>query len=181
MAWVPTAPRKSRWVRWLLVGGLIFTVLAALCAGGFAWLWLGGKSEVEPIAEAFLAAIEQEAYSEAYASLGPEWKSIDTLESFTNLEGVIRQAMGPLNTKTFYSFTIDRRTGGGIAVLVYTGQYENGRGQVTITLSDKLGQWKVVGHRVDSPLLLKVLTCPHCGAVNKQLAAFCSACGEPME
>ena len=72
-------------------------------------------------------------------------------------------------------------TGGGTAVLVYTGYYANGQGQLTITLSDKSGEWRVIGHRVDSPVLLTVLTCPHCGEVSKQIAAFCSACGEPME
>ena len=65
-------PHKSGRLRWVLFGFLAFAGLAALCVGVFVWFILGGKAEAEPVAEAFLAAIERGAYSEAYDSLGPE-------------------------------------------------------------------------------------------------------------
>ncbi|UCG34341.1 MAG: DUF4019 domain-containing protein [Phycisphaerales bacterium] len=173
-------PRKPRAKRWLAFGFGGVLLLVVICGGGFAWLILGGKAEVEPIVEDFLARLEKQDYSGAYNRLGTEWKSIDTLEAFTKLEKRMREVTGPLQSRELEGFNIQRATGGSIAVCTYTGQFANGAGSITITLTDSSGSWKVVGHRIDSPLFIQVLTCPHCGAVSQSLADYCPSCGKPM-
>ena len=94
-------PRKSRAKRWLAVGGAGFLLLVVICGGGFAWLIVGGRAEVRPIVDDFFARIDKQDYVGAYNNvLGPEWRSIDTLESFTRLEERMREIMGPPQSRS---------------------------------------------------------------------------------
>lgn len=173
-------PKKSRWKIWLGlgIGGLLLVI--AVCAGGFSWLILGGKAEVEPAVEAFLTQVESEDYTGAYNSLGPEWKTKDTQVSFEHLEKVIRLTMGSMQSKTFEGFHIDWKNGKSVAEITYNAIFTKGGGELALTLMKSTGTWKVVGHRVNSPLFVKTLTCPHCKTVQDGMGEYCSKCGKKM-
>lgn len=174
-------PRKSRWKLWLVLGIGAAVLGVAICAGGFSWLILGGKAEVEPAVEAFLAKIGAEDYAGAYDSIGPEWKNLQTLEQFTKMHQIFRKHLGPLQSKTFADFNIKRDSGASVAVIGYRANFKNAAGAITVTLTNSTGDWKVAGHRVDSPFFTKLLTCEHCKTVNESLGKFCSSCGKPLK
>lgn len=183
MAQVPmtaAAPKKSRWWLWLLLGGGGVVGLVILCAGGFAWFLMSGKAKIEPVVDAFQAKVDAGNYKTAYQSVGPEWKSIDTQAGFTNLEKVIRDHLGNLQSKSMTGININDGTNGGIATISYSASYQKGPADVTYTLSNSTGSWLVIGHNVNSPVLTKLMTCPKCGAVSNTWSEFCSKCGAKM-
>jgi hypothetical protein len=173
-------PKKPRWKLWLGLGLGGAVLLVGVCGGGFAWFIMRGKAEVEPVAEAYLAKIESQDYSGAYDSIGPEWKGMQSLEQFTRFQTLFRKHLGPLQSKSIDDFNIKRETGTSVAVMGYSAKFQNAGGTITLTLTNSTGAWKVAGHRVDSPLFAKLLTCPNCKSVNQSLGEFCSSCGKPM-
>jgi hypothetical protein len=174
-------PKKSRWKLWLGLGLGSVVLVALFCAGGIAWFVVGGKAEVEPVAEAFLAKIENQDYAGAYDSIGPEWKGIHDLEQFTKFQKLFRKHLGPLQSKSLDDFNIKNDSGTRIAVMGYAASFKNATGNITLTLTHSTGTWKVAGHRVDSPLFAKLLTCANCKNVNATLGEFCTFCGKPLK
>ncbi len=173
-------PRKSRWKLWLALGGGAVLFIALGCVGLFGWFFLGGKAEVDPVVDDFIATIEAADYAGAYQKTGTEWQQLQTPETFAQTIKLIQDTMGPLQSKSFAGFNIERKPDGSMAVSRYHGQFANAQGEIAVSLSNAGGNWRVVGYRVDSPLFLTVLACKHCGAIAEKLAAFCPQCGKPM-
>lgn len=176
----PAPPRKSRWVLWTSLGCGGAVLVLAICGGGIVFLLWQGKSSVEPAVNEFLAKLDRQDYTAAYASIGREWKAIQKEQAFTEFETRIRELLGPPQSKSTRGFQINTTPQGGKAVMTYAVTYAKGSGTMTITLSKEGGAWKVIGHRVDSPSLLQALKCPKCGRVNQALGKFCSNCGAAM-
>ncbi|HUN80804.1 MAG TPA: DUF4019 domain-containing protein, partial [Phycisphaerae bacterium] len=162
----------------LIIGGSVILLIVVSIAG-LVWMWNKNRNVVEPIADSFLRQVESQDYDAAYQSLGPEWKKKDNEAAFSHLENVMRRVMGPLQSKTFETFDVNRSTEGSMAVIGFHGVFQNGGGDISLTLMDSTGQWRVVGHRINSPIFIKALTCPNCKKLNKEMSAFCPSCGKP--
>ena len=51
---------------------------------------------------------------------------------------------------------------------------------IQISLEKEQGQWVVQGVNYNSPVLIPLLECPHCGVTQKSITKFCADCGKPM-
>ena len=175
-----TPPKKSRWKLWLGLGIGGFVVVAIACAGGFGWLILGGKAEVEPVAAAFLDRLETKDFDGAYQATGPKLQATVAREDFVRVEKVIHMFMGSLRSKSLQSFDIHRATGDSEAEITYSAVFANGAATIDLTVTQSAGTWKVTGHVVRSPVIDNALKCPKCGAVQKNVDYYCSSCGAKM-
>ncbi len=186
---VPTVPsamadensgKSSSGVRWLFVGGTGLFVLVLLCGGGLYWFYTSSQAEVEQAVNAFQARLDAEDYEVAYQAIGPEWKLLNSQADFTELESTIFSQLGKLQSKTMLSFNVNEATSGSTAYFIYNCTFEHGQGQVKYSLTKSTGAWRIVGHHVESPALLKVLACPSCSKVMNEFAKFCGECGAKM-
>lgn len=174
-------PKKSRWWLWLLIGGGGVVGLVILCAGGFAWFLMSGKAKIEPVVDAFQAKIDAGDFQGAYQSIGPEWKAINTEEVFTSFESAVHRQLGKLLSKSMTSINIQDTTVQGTATMAYNCSYEKGQAVVTYTLTKSTGAWLVVGHRVECPAMIQMMTCPKCGTVSENWVDFCGKCGAKLD
>ncbi len=172
--------RSSSGVRWLFIGGTGLFVLVLLCGGGLYWFYTSSQAEVEQVVNAFQTQLDAENYAAAYQAIGPEWKLINSQADFTELESTIFSQLGKLQSKTMFSFNVNEATSGGTAYIIYNCTFEKGQGQVKYSLTSSTGTWRIVGHHVESPAMIKVLACPSCGEVMSDLVKFCSECGTKM-
>jgi len=175
-----TEIQSSSGLRWLWIGGTGLLVLGLLCAGGFAWFAWQGKADIEPVVDAFQKQIDAENYAAAYQAVGPEWKAINTPAQFADFESTIFRQLGKMQSKSLHYFNRQASTNGGTAYIIYNCVYEKGQGQVKYSLTKSTGSWRIVGHHVESPAMMKVLACPSCNTVMNDFVQFCSACGAKM-
>ncbi|HRX87320.1 MAG TPA: DUF4019 domain-containing protein [Phycisphaerae bacterium] len=174
-------PQRPSTIKVLVIICVIGVLLTFTCIGGFVWFIMSGKAEVEPAADTFLDALAEGDYAAAYDQLAPQWKQKDSVEQFEQIEKRFRAVMGPMQSRSVRSFNITRTTdAGGEASLVYKVKFANGDGDVTLSLVESGGAWRVVSHRIESPLLEKAQTCTQCGAKNPGMGHFCTQCGAAL-
>jgi len=178
----PVGPQRKRWS----AGRTIFVVLGIggllvfTCIGGMVWFIFAGKAKVEPTAAAFLDAVSAEDYAAAYEYVGPEWRQVDNFERFAVIETRLRDILGPPANRSLTMFSASSGTGGGHANMEYKVQFANGNATVKLALTDASGEWRVIAHRVESPLIAQAQTCRQCGAFTSTMGPFCSQCGAEL-
>ena len=162
-------------------GCLTLVMLGVVLAGGCLTFFLHGKRKLGAPCEQYLAAVERGDYQAAYQMVGNRWKQEQSFEEYVALEKMLRQALGKFHKKSAMgvrAFAAPRR--GGVGQILYRARFENGECTITFSLEKSQGQWVIEAVHYDSPALLDLLTCPHCGAFQKSFGKFCANCGKPM-
>ncbi|MFH1732180.1 MAG: DUF4019 domain-containing protein [Planctomycetota bacterium] len=138
------------------------------------------KQEMAPRCEKYLNAVERGDYRTAYRSLGRRSRELQTHDEYVEFKRTLREALGKCQEKTLtqYKVRAGRRSTG---LVVYHARFEKGECQIVFTLEKEDGNWRVQGVNYNSPALLPIFKCPHCGTIQKGLAKFCSQCGKPMK
>lgn len=173
------APRKKR--RGCFFYGCLTTIaLVVLFAIGVFALFQYGRTNVTPVAEEFLAAVESGNYDAAYASAGDEWKQVSSKDEFPVVFKLVQNTLGSRKSLSLSSFHIQTNNRGTFARAVYSAEYDNGNADLTFTLKKYDGQWRIIGLHYDSPLLNLALKCPKCNAANAPSAKFCAQCGAQL-
>lgn len=143
-------------------------------------IFMKGKRELEPVAEKYLVAVENEKYDAAWAMVGESWRSAQSGEGFIAFEKAVRAKLGALKEKSMTGVHISSNSSGTTARIVYSAEFENGSATMTFTMSKPGDAWLIEGVRYDSPLLRSLANCPKCGKGIALGATFCSGCGAPL-
>ena len=119
---------KASPVKWIVVGCGLLVALGVLCAGGFSLFMAQGKAEIDPVADAFVQKLNDQDYSAAYASVGPEWQKVQTQAQFEEFLTLVHDVMGSCQSKSVTNMNLIRLTSGSTAQVVYSATFTNGSG-----------------------------------------------------
>ena len=172
--------QKKRGHGCFFYGCITVVVLVAVCVGALVAVFLYGKGQVAPCCEAYLSAVEQGDYETAYQQIGERWKQQQSFEQYVDFEKALRETLGTCRDKSVGHVSISSRPGAAYARIVYNAEFENGLGTIVFSLEKEQGQWVVQGVNYNSPVLIPLLECPHCGVTQKSITKFCADCGKPM-
>lgn len=175
----PAQPAKTklRQYSWCLAALVVLVIAgAALFVGLFR-----EKQKMAPRCEKYLNAVERGDYRAAYRLIGRRWRDVQAYDEYVEFERTLREALGKCQEKTLTEYKVRAGTGGSMGLVVYHARFEKGECQIVFRLEKEDGNWRVQGVNYNSPALLPLFKCPHCGTIQKGLAKFCSECGKPMK
>jgi hypothetical protein len=173
----------SGWVKNALgIGCLGCLTLVILVACLFGWIYYQGKTELTPIAEAYIRLAESGDYAAAYEEAGEDWREQQSFEEFESFYATYVEPLGERRSLTFTGTRQNTSTASGrTAVLAFTGVYDWSRDvKLTVTMKKYDGQWKVIGCHYQTSFFGELLTCDACGETQSEMTRFCPDCGAPM-
>src|SRR5438876_1099271 len=137
---------------------IIVSIIAAVgavavvaCCGVFGWMIYGVSQEApaaQAAAEGFFADLQAGRVDEAYAGTTAGFKAGMSLEQFRGLVAAF-PAMKTHTSRTVQLGTINRGTGGDVAIFKVALQAPAGATNCTLTLTKEGGAWKV--HHLSIP------------------------------
>ena len=175
----PAAPAKTKPKQYscclvtvilLVIGGVVF----------FGYLFRE-RQKVVPRCEKYLDAVERGDYKAAYRLISGRWRAAQTYDEYVKLEKTFRKALGKHRARTVVRFEVRADTGGTVGLVVFDAEFENGECEIIFTMAKEDDNWRVQAVRYNSPALLQLFECPHCGTTQKEVAKFCSDCGKTMK
>ncbi len=128
-------------------------LLGLLGLGLVVLLFAFAGSELEPVADAYLAALEEEDYTKAFALLGPEAQATVTAEQYAMVQHGLRQTFGPLKDKSLEGVEMTARNGRTLAQLRYSATFARGPAELHFVLEKQGEAYIIQGYHYKSPLL----------------------------
>jgi hypothetical protein len=171
----PPPPAVSRGRNYILWGCLALFVVGLLLIGSCAAFLLHGKRALDPYADRFFAAWDQEDY-----------ETVHEMASSTSATGLVdsvrrmRSQLGAVTERSFAGVNIEAAAQGKVAALTYRVRFERGSGMAILSLVAEADTWRIEGLSIDSDALDVAALCPRCGASNPAGANFCSECGQRL-
>jgi len=168
---------KRNWMSCLGWGCLVVAVVSVLGIGGcLAYVYKGG-SAAHSVANAYLESVDAGRYEEAFGTLGPAFTQDSSLAEFVAFEQAARAQMGACGDWRMSSTSINRKSGGSVALLTYQGSCAGGSIEATFNLEQVDRQWVIQDIRYNEPGLPAIAVCSHCGGAVPPGARFCPDCG----
>jgi hypothetical protein len=114
-------------------------------------------SEVESVIGTVSDDIAAERYEKLYGEASELWRQDATLEQSVATFKILREKLGPVETRVLQSATEQTNSSGPLKgrayILTYRTKFQNGEGMETFTLVERKGQWLLARYLVTSTAL----------------------------
>jgi hypothetical protein len=131
---------------WILVG------CGSLVAAGVAGviflvvLFNRGSSDFEPLIDNFLNLVDQQAYDEAYRSIGDQWRKDDTFDEFRRKLARMSDMLGPHHSIKLNGVGYEKEFRSPASVRAeFSGAFEKGGATLRFILRRYGKEWKIDG------------------------------------
>lgn len=168
------------------VAAVLAVGLLALCSGGayFAYKAVTRSSNIASTRVDELFASIENGDEDIYERFATSTLRTSTTEKqFTAVTDVIRERLGPLQSKDTTSCNVRSINGVRVIDVNYKATFKKGTGTIDARLKNENGEWLFDGFNVRSPVLQSLLnteTCASCGASCPADAKFCPNCGKSV-
>lgn len=151
---VPKSRPWLKWVAWGCMGSMLLMLLLGLsCFFMAKGAMKVGGNEFGPVCSRYLAKLESQDFSGAYALMGDEGKAAFSEEQHNTIMKGITEKLGPIQSMDiqFVHTGFDQR--GRWGRIVYATTFQKGSGTIRFELKKKSGEYHVVGVFFESPVL----------------------------
>lgn len=101
-------------------------------------------------AEAFLDLIDQSRWAESYAATGAQFRTLNTLERWSEVSEKVRPPLGALLTRNLVANEFVPAPPEGYQLVKFASTYASGARQIeSVSLAWEEGAWRVVGIMID--------------------------------
>lgn len=168
---------KKNWMSCLGWGCLVVVVVSVLGIGGcVAFIYKGG-SAASSVADAYLVAVSEGRFEDAFGTLGPDYTENRGLSEFVAFEQESRSRFGTCAEWRRSGTSIDRVPGRSAATLTYQLSCDQGALEVAFGLEEVDSTWVIQDIHYREPGMPVAPVCAECAAELVPGARFCAACG----
>lgn len=168
------------WLSCLGWGCLVLVVVSALGIGGCVTYFYKGGSGAHEVAQAYLAAVDEGRFDEAFETLGPDFTEERGVAEFVAFEQTARAEFGGCGDWRLRGTTFDREPGLTVSHLTFLGSCEDQPVTVAFSLEKLDDRWVIQDIRYNEQFESvepMVEHCSDCGAEVPLDARFCPSCG----
>lgn len=168
------------WLSCLGWGCLVLVVVSALGIGGCVAYFYQGGSGAHEVAQAYLVAVDEGRFEEAFDTLGPDFTDERGFAEFVAFEQEARAGLGTCGDWRLRGTTFDREPGLTASHLTFLGSCAGQVVTVAFSLEQLNDRWVIQDIRYNEQLESVepvVERCSNCGAEIPPDARFCSSCG----
>jgi len=170
------------WMSCLGWGCLAVVVLAVLGIGSCVAVVYRGGSAAHEVADAYLQAVADGRFEDAFATLGPGITADRDLRAFVSFERANRDRHGECGDWRLTGTSLNRQDGRTQADLSYLADCEHGPVEVRFAVEKVDREWLIQDINYRTPGAPEsVPVCPECGAVLPPGARFCPSCGAAID
>jgi len=110
-----------------------------------------GNKEFDPIVDSYINNVQAQQYSQAYNTLGDDWKAVQTEADYANFESTVQCALGTFVSKTMGNVEISKEAGYfDMATVEYYMQFSNYDADVIYIFYKYDDGWKLVSVEYNS-------------------------------